>query len=135
VWKRVLAVVAAAILAFVVITGWALESGGVAVLETRQSDGTARQTHVWFVVQNGELWIEAGTPDNSWFRDVQRDPTLLFESDDLSGSFTARLDEDPSAHPRLRAALREKYGLRDRWVGLFVDSSQSLAVQLHPNGP
>ena len=32
----------------------------------------------------------------------------------------------------LTGLLREKYGLRDRWVGLLVDTSDSLAVRLSP---
>lgn len=131
-WIRALLALAAAVLLFVGLTAWALEADGVAVLETRSPDGSSRETHVWFVTREGELWVEVGSPENGWWQDVQRDPTLEFRSDDLDGRFRARLDEDPGAHPRLRAALREKYGLRDRWVGLLVDSTQSLAVQLHP---
>jgi hypothetical protein len=36
------------------------------------------------------------------------------------------------AHARVRALLREKYGLRDVWVGLLQDTSRSLAVLLRP---
>jgi len=31
--------------------------------------------------------------------------------------------------------LREKYRLRDYWVGLLVDTSISLAVRLNPAAP
>lgn len=129
------AVLVAGVLAFGAVTFWALESGGVAVLETRTEDGSLRETHVWYVVRDGELWVEAGAPENGWFLDVQRSPELVFRSDGPAGPYRARIDRDPAAHPRLRAALREKYGLRDRWVGMWVDSSRSLAVQLHPTTP
>jgi len=43
--------------------------------------------------------------------------------------------EDFSARAPIRALLREKYGLRDRWVGLFVDQSRSLVVRLGPVEP
>ena len=98
--------------------------------------GTAALTlAIAFASVWGKHYLEAGARENGWFQDVQSSSILEFQSDDLSGSFRARLDEDPAAHPRLRAALREKYGLRDLWVGLLVDSSQSLAVQLHPTSP
>jgi hypothetical protein len=137
--KKVLATVAAALLGFVALTAWALESGGVAILETRRADGGVRETHVWFVVRDGELWVEAGSPDNGWFVDVQQQPLLAFRSDEesgaLSGSYRARIDPDPGAAPRLRGELRDKYGFRDLWVGMLVDSSRSRAVQLHPARP
>jgi hypothetical protein len=40
--------------------------------------------------------------------------------------------DDASGHSRIRSWIREKYGGRDRWVGLIVDTSRSVAVELHP---
>lgn len=134
---RFVATAAVAVLAFVAVTIFALESGGVAELETRRPDGSPRQTHVWFVVQDGELWVEVGSLENGWWLDVQQQPELSFRVGaagtsmaELDGRYLARVDPSESAHPRLRAALRTKYGWRDRWVGISVDSSRSLAVRL-----
>ena len=112
------------------ITWWALESSGVAVLETRASDGSLRSTHVWFAEPDGELWLEAGTPENAWYLDVQRDPLVAFSSLERSGQYTARRVEDPGAHDQIRSLLRAKYGLRDGWIGLLFDTSRSVAVEL-----
>jgi len=114
------------------VTWWALESGGVAVIETRTPEGAIRSTHVWYAEPDGELWLEAGTPENAWFVDVQRDPAVTFTADDRSGRYAAQLVSDPSGHARIRSLLRDKYGLRDRWVGLLVDTSRSVAVRLVP---
>lgn len=56
-----------ALAVFRLVTWWALETSGVPVIETRTPDGTLRSTHVWFAELDGELWLEAGTPDNPWF--------------------------------------------------------------------
>ena len=37
---------------------------------------------------------------------------------------------DSGSHERIRSLLREKYGLRDWWIGLLFDTSSSLAVEL-----
>jgi hypothetical protein len=63
---------------------------------------------------------------------VERDPRLAFRSDHREGDFIARPSRDPTAQARLRERLRAKYGLRDLWVGLFVDASRSYAVKLDP---
>jgi hypothetical protein len=118
--------------AFGLITWWALESSGVAVLETRAADGSLRSTHVWFAEPNGELWLEAGTPDNSWYVDIQRDPLVSFSSFQQSGQYTAQRVQDPGAHDQIRFLLREKYGVRDCWISLLFDTSRSVAVQLAP---
>ena len=117
--------------AFGLITWWALESSGVAVLETRAADGSPRSTHVWFAEPNGELWLEAGTPENSWYLDIQRDPLVSFSSLQRSGQYIAQRIQDPgAAHDQIRSLLREKYGVRDWWIGLLFDTSCSVAVQL-----
>ena len=130
--KFVLIAIAALAAAFGATTWWALESEGVAVIETRTAEGSLRSTHVWYVEPNGELWLEAGAPENAWFRDVRRDPTLTFTVDGRSAHHVARPVDDPSGHSRIRSWIQAKYGFRERWVGLIVDTSRSVAVQLHP---
>ena len=124
---------AALLLAFAATTWWALESGGVAVIGTRTPEGHVRSTHVWYAEPNGEVWLEAGTPENPWFQDVRRHPALTFEADGRVIGYLAQPADDPDAHARIRALIRTKYGLRDRWVGLIVDTSRSVAVRLVPS--
>lgn len=118
--------------AFVLITGWALESGGVAIVETRTEAGEPRTTHVWYVEPEGELWLEAGTPENAWFVDAMRDPTLMLRIDDRAARYRIDPIRDAGGHERIRALMREKYGFRDRWVGWLFDTSRSIAVVLRP---
>ena len=116
-------------LAFVALTWIALESGGVAVVETHRADGTVRETRVWFVERDGALWLEAGAPENGWFVDVGGDPRLRIRTEGVWRETFA--DLVPEESERVRAALRAKYGWRDAWVGLLVDSTRSVAVRLH----
>ena len=129
--KRLLAILGAAVLAFVGFTAWALESGGVAVVETHAADGSLRSTHVWFAEPDGELWVEAGTPENGWFVDVERDPRIRFSAERRSGHYLAERVR-PDAHDEIRALLRAKYGVRDWWIDLLFDTSRSVAVRLVP---
>jgi hypothetical protein len=130
--KTVLIVAAVLAAAFGAITWWALEAGGVAVIETRTPEGTTRSTHVWYTQPGEELWLEAGTPENPWFQDIRRHALLGFSADGRSARYVARPVEDPSGHERIRSLIREKYGIRDEWVGLVVDTSRSVAVRLVP---
>lgn len=131
--KNTLAIVAALLAGFAATSWWALEAGGVAVVETRAADGSVRSTRVWYAEVDGELWLEAATPESSWFKDLQRDPELTLEAGGESRRYVAETVERPSGHARIRSALREKYGLRDWWVGLLVDPSRSVAVRLVPS--
>lgn len=126
-----LALLLGLVAAFFAVTRWVLESGGVAIVETRAPDGNARRTHVWFAESGDELWLEAGTPENAWFVDAQRDPLLRLSAAGRSGRYRAEPIAG-SAHARIRVLLREKYGWRDAWVGLLVDTSRSVAVRLQP---
>jgi len=118
--------------AFALVTWWALESAGVAVLATRAADGSSRSTHVWFAEAEGELWLEAGTPENSWYVDVQTHPVISFSTPARSGKFLAEPDSSAAARDQIRALLREKYGFRDWWVSVIFDTSHSIAVRLVP---
>ena len=130
--KRVLSAIAALVVAFGATTWWALESRGVAVIETHTPEGELRSTHVWYAESQGELWLEAGTPANPWFQDVQRNPAITFRVDGRVSRYTARTVEGSAAHSRIRSLLRARYGFRDVWVGLITDTSRSVAVRLIP---
>ncbi len=130
--RAALIVVATLVVAFGATTWWALESGGVAVIETRTPEGSVRSTHVWYAEPSEELWLEAGTPENAWLQDVQQHPVLTFRANGLSARYFAGPVNDPTGHTRIRSLIREKYGFRDRWVGLMVDTSRSVAVRLLP---
>lgn len=128
--KRLMVVILSLLLVAALATWWALESSGVAVIETHAPDGSLRSTHVWFAERKGEIWLEAGTPENPWYRTILIEPTLSFSSAELSGHFRAEPVEAPDGHERIRMLLRDRYGLRDAWVGLLVDTSGSVAVRL-----
>jgi hypothetical protein len=130
--KRAFVTVSLFLLAFIGFTWWTLESSGVAVLETRKPDGSTRSTHVWHVTHNGEVWLEAGTPENAWFQDVEASPRVLLRLGGRSTEYLAQPVRESSGHAKIRSLLREKYGLRDRWVGLLFDTSRSVAVRLLP---
>lgn len=115
-----------------VLTWWVLESSEVAVVTTRQSNGEIRSTHVWHVRDGGELWLEAGSPHNGWYRDVLRDPDLDLSLGDAPRAFRAEPVHDASAQQRVRTLIRRKYGFRDIWIGLLVDHSEAVAVRLVP---
>ena len=120
----------ALVLALAAVTGFALESGGVGVVETSAAEGELRRTHVWPVEIDGELWLEAGTPDNGWYVDLGREAVLWLERDGIRRRYRAVPVPTEPARRRVRAGLRERFGWRDAWVGLFVDSSRSVAVRL-----
>jgi len=130
--KAALAMFGGLVAAFALVTWWALEGGGVAVVETHAPDGTIRSTRVWYVEPGGELLLEAGTPENAWFQDLQHEPRLTFKAGDLSARYVALPIAGEDAHRRVRSLMRAKYGLRDRWVGLLADLSRSIAIELSP---
>ncbi len=139
IWIRRVAVLVVAAFGLIAFTGWALEAGGVAIVETERADGTTRSTHVWFVEPAGgsrqQLWLEAGTPENGWYLDILARPTLSLESDpasDLSGVYLAEPIPGRAAHEEIRRMLRAKYGIRDWWIATLFDTSRSIAVRLIP---
>ena len=95
---------------FAAITWLALESGGVAVIETRAPDGTTHATHVWTVERDGALWLEAGSPSNAWFADLTRDPHLRLRVDGATRDAVAEIVPEKSRRDPRRAARRSTAG-------------------------
>jgi hypothetical protein len=121
-----------ALLCLLVVAWWVLESEGVAIVETRAADGAIRSTHVWHVRRADQLWLEAGTPQNGWYLDIQRTPELTITIDGVAGVYRAVPVHDRVAQREVRELLRAKYGWRDRTVGLFVDAAAAVPVRLIP---
>jgi hypothetical protein len=128
--KIVLGSLAVIAVGFVLFTWWALEWEGVAILETRMADGSVRSTHVWYAEPDGELWVEAGTPQNGWYVDVQKDAVVSFHTPERSGEYLAEPIAGEDAHRRIRRLLQEKYGLRDWWIDILFDTTHSVAVRM-----
>ena len=114
------------------LTWCALEASDVAVLETQRPDGATRTTRVWHVSHEGEIWLEAGTPESPWLHDVEAAPRVSLTIDGRSTEYLSEVVRDPSGHDTIRSLLRKQYGLRDWWVGLLFDTSRSVAVRLLP---
>jgi hypothetical protein len=120
---------------FAAVTIYALEASGVAIAETRAPDGSTRETHVWYAEPGGELWLEAGSPENPWYSDLRREPRLALRTEAGRASYRATFFDDPESRARIRAELDRKYGWRDDWVGLLVDQAKSVVVRLDPATP
>ena len=69
------------------------------MIETRDAEGNARSTHLWYAEPNGELWLEAGAPENGWFRDIQSDPTVVFRTGERATRFVAEPSSAPKSRP------------------------------------
>lgn len=120
------------IVAFIGVTYAALEWDGVATVETLREDGTVRQTHVWYIKDGQAMRIEAGTPDNPWFVEFQKQPQVTITVDGHSRDYLGEVQTNPEGHERIRTALRQKYGMRDWWVGILFDTSNSIEVLFTP---
>ena len=129
---RLSAWLAAASLGLAGFTFWALEASDVAVLATQRPDGRTRETHVWWAAYADAIWVEAATPERAWLAEALASDGVELMRDGHGERFRVESAPGPKAHTRVRTLLRQKYGLRDAWVGLLQDTSRSVAVLLHP---
>ena len=129
---RLLVAVLALTLGLAALTGLALELGDVAVLITERPDGATRETHVWWAEHEAVLWVEAATPERAWLVEALAAGFVEVERDGRRERMRVERAAGPGAHARVRELLREKYGMRDWWIGLLQDTSRSVAVLLHP---
>lgn len=130
--KRILGALGVLAGALAVFTWWALEASDVAVLTTQRPDGGARETHVWWAADGDVLLLEAATPERAWLAEALAAGEVELARGGRRERFRVERSDGPEGHARIRALLREKYGLRDAWVGLLQDTSRSVALRLRP---
>jgi hypothetical protein len=87
----------------------------VPTIVTHDEDGGERVTKLWLVVVDGEGVIR--TDDSRWFRNIQRDPNVVFWVGGHAHRLRAELITEDSLRERVNAAFREKYGFQDRIFG------------------
>ena len=130
--KRLGSLLFSTILVIVVITAVALEISGVVTVHTETPAGAHRTTHVWFVEDDGVLYLEAGSPTNPWVVDLIDKQTLRLSGQGLDGTYRFALHESGGSHQRIREMMRQKYGWRDVWIGMLFDTSASQMMELSP---
>ncbi len=121
------------VIALIVVTLLALESGGVVTVYTPKAEGgTHRATRIWFATESGRLYLEAGSPENPWVKDLDSTTSLKIEGQDLDGWYVFRLDSSARGHQVIRTMMRSRYGWRDWWIGVMFDTSESQLIELEP---
>ncbi len=128
--KRLASAAFSILLVGVVITAVALEISGVVTVHTETAAGANRTTHVWFVEEDGTLYLEAGNPQNPWVVDLIDADELRLSGQDLDGRYRFMLHTSAESHQRIRQMMRDKYGWRDVWIGMLFDTSASRMMEL-----
>jgi len=126
-----LAITVATVAVVAAITLVALEGGEVVVLRTIDEHGAARATRTWAADADGTVLIEAANPQRPFLLQLQAHPDVELQRSGVVRRCHATVLANPDGHGRIRRLLAEKYGWRDRWIGLLTDTSASLAVGLH----
>ncbi len=123
------------ILILLVTTYIALEQSDVLIVETfDRSAQIARYTHVWFVREDGQIYLEAGHPQNPWVQDLASADIIGIQGANLDGWYAFTVGDSQAevitGREKIRALMRQKYGWRDWWVTRLFDTSQSQLVRL-----
>jgi hypothetical protein len=84
----------------------------VVTLRTEASDGSWKQTRLWVVDYDGDPWLHSAGEE--WEQRFERNPVVELVRRGKTERYQA--EPDRSAHAAIDDALREKYGLADRWV-------------------
>ena len=88
------------------------------LISTTDPDGEPRTTRLWIVVVGESGYLRSA--DTQWARDVERDPSFLLITDDVSYPVSATpVPFGTDEHSRVMDAYSEKYGLLGRTVLRF----------------
>jgi len=119
------------IVAVIVIAHMSLIEVGreVVTLRTTDADGTIRETRLWIVDTDGATWLHSAGA--AWEKRFEGDPVVEVIRHGRTGRYRGTLV--PGPHPDIDAALRQKYGIADRWVRLISPCGEdTIPVRLEP---
>ena len=109
----------------------ASELGEVVVLTTFDTNQSTVTTRMWTVDHDGFSWLRSGK-GSSWLERIERDPNVDLTRGDTTQRFRASPVRTPITVAQVNTLMREKYGLADRWISLFVDRGSSVVIRLVP---
>jgi hypothetical protein len=109
----------------------ASELGEVVVLTTFDTNQSAVTTRMWIVDHDGFSWLRSGK-GSSWLERIEGDPNVDLTRGDTTQRFRASPVRTPIPVAQVNTLMREKYGLSDRWISLFVDRGSSVVIRLVP---
>lgn len=100
----------------------------IVVLHKRTGDGALRNTRLWIVDDGEYAWLHHGYADADWIRRLEADPVVAVDRGGETRRY--RAFAVPEADAKVHQLLREKYGLADRLVRLWVgtDSDSGLVT-------
>lgn len=94
----------------------------VVTLRTQNEDGSWNKTRLWVVGYDGASWLHSKGAD--WVARFEGSPVVELERNGQIARYTATAE--PGAHAEIDRALREKYGLADRWVRFLAPCDESV---------
>jgi len=109
----------------------ASELSEVVVLTTFDTNQSAVTTRMWIVDYDGFSWLRSGE-SSSWLERIEGDPNVGLTRGGTTQRFRALPMRTPIALAQVNTLMREKYGLSDRWISLFVDRGSSVVIRLVP---
>ena len=106
----------------------ASETGEVVVVTTDAGGGESATTRLWVVDHDDAQWLRVGVEGAGWFGRMISNPVISMQRGEVSAEYAAV--PVPAAITTVRGLMREKYGWRDWWVGMFVDQESATPVRL-----
>ena len=103
---------------------------GVVELITLDMDGDARETSVWIVMIDGEVYLR--TNETRWLENLRRIPLATLRVGDELHHVVAKIMLDPALVEQVDQASREKYGWQEKTIHIFRTSEPTI-IRLRPS--
>lgn len=96
----------------------------VVVLRTVNESGETKSMRLWAVDHDGAVWLHSA--GEHWHKMFEGDPIVELERHGVAARYKAVAV--PGPHPEIDQALREKYGIADRWVRFISPDDDGVLV-------
>ena len=105
----------------------------VNLVTTGRKSGQPRPVTIWFVVDGGAVYVQAGKRGSTdWFRNLRKTSTVTLEFGDRRLRGEAKVIDDAAENERVHALFQKKYWLARAasWVGAGIGSGRVVRIEI-----
>jgi hypothetical protein len=122
-----------AVAALLVVSSNLVDEGEIVEVKTVDSAGREHVTELWIVDLPAGPFLRASSPDAQWLARVRAEPEVVVTRRGQQVAYRAIPEADGEIRQHVNAAMREKYGVNDRFWSRVSDTERMVPIRLLPS--
>jgi hypothetical protein len=122
-----------AVAALLVVSSNLVDEGEIVEIKTVDAHGREHVTEAWIVDLPAGPYLRASSPEARWLERLRGEPEVVVTRRGQQVAYRAIPESDHEIRELVNAAMREKYGVNDRFWAQLSDTERMVPIRLLPS--